>query len=253
MKRAACSSRQKSLRGFAKCARGGAETRPGLMPTKTTRRFGARTSGTALGGLGGFGARDEPFVETLLEAPAEILTGDPRNVARTAWLEPDDLDGRVVAAVTTGVALGFRQRTKAPHDSKRMNRSGRHNPRLMPTSVKPKELRYAVDLARTTCAPRTARRSTRTRRGRPSTCCSPRSSAARSRAWRYHARRAGNAIEEEHGSARALITKRESDGRYATTEIDRRARHSVYVAVRVTTSWRRCSRRRNATASSAPR
>src|SRR5581483_11822494 len=36
----------------------------------------------------------------------------------------------------------------------------------------------------------------------------------------HHARRAGNAIEEERGSARALITKRESDGRYATTEID---------------------------------
>jgi len=36
----------------------------------------------------------------------------------------------------------------------------------------------------------------------------------------YHARRAGNALDEAHGSARALITKRAGDGRYATTEID---------------------------------
>jgi organic hydroperoxide reductase OsmC/OhrA len=36
----------------------------------------------------------------------------------------------------------------------------------------------------------------------------------------YHARRAGNALADAHGSARALITKRESDGRYATTEIE---------------------------------
>ena len=35
----------------------------------------------------------------------------------------------------------------------------------------------------------------------------------------YHARRAGNALADAHGSARALITKRESDGRYATTEV----------------------------------
>ena len=36
----------------------------------------------------------------------------------------------------------------------------------------------------------------------------------------YHARRAGNALDDAHGSARALITKHESDGRYATTEIE---------------------------------
>jgi len=36
----------------------------------------------------------------------------------------------------------------------------------------------------------------------------------------YHARRAGNALDDAHGSARALIAKRESDGRYATTEIE---------------------------------
>ena len=36
--RATWSRRQKSLRGFAKCAAAAAETRPGLMPQKTTRR-----------------------------------------------------------------------------------------------------------------------------------------------------------------------------------------------------------------------
>jgi hypothetical protein len=48
VKPAACSSRQKSLRGFAKCAPAAAETRPGLIPQKTQRRPGASTSGTAL-------------------------------------------------------------------------------------------------------------------------------------------------------------------------------------------------------------
>src|SRR5581483_10424912 len=51
VKPAACSSRQKSLRGFAKWARAAAETRPGLIPQKTTRKPGASTSGTALGVL----------------------------------------------------------------------------------------------------------------------------------------------------------------------------------------------------------
>jgi len=36
----------------------------------------------------------------------------------------------------------------------------------------------------------------------------------------YHARRTGNALDDGHGSARALITRRPSDGRYATTEIE---------------------------------
>ena len=36
----------------------------------------------------------------------------------------------------------------------------------------------------------------------------------------YHARRAGNGVEDARGSARALITQRESDGRYATSEVE---------------------------------
>jgi organic hydroperoxide reductase OsmC/OhrA len=36
----------------------------------------------------------------------------------------------------------------------------------------------------------------------------------------YHARRAGNGVADARGSAKALITKRESDGRYATTDVE---------------------------------
>ena len=51
MKPASCSSRQKSLRGFAKCAAAAAETRPGLIPQKMQVRPCARTSGTADSGV----------------------------------------------------------------------------------------------------------------------------------------------------------------------------------------------------------
>ena len=51
VKPASWSSRQKSLRGFAKWAAAAAETRPGLIPQKTQARPGARTSGTELGVL----------------------------------------------------------------------------------------------------------------------------------------------------------------------------------------------------------
>jgi len=50
------------LRGFAKCAAAAAETKPGLMPQKTTSSPCARTSGTALGGFGGIALR-RYFVE----------------------------------------------------------------------------------------------------------------------------------------------------------------------------------------------
>ena len=48
MNPAAWSSRQKSLRGLAKCAAFASEWKPGLIPQKTTSRSGASTSGTAL-------------------------------------------------------------------------------------------------------------------------------------------------------------------------------------------------------------
>src|SRR5205807_2628559 len=68
VKPAARSSRQKSLRGLAKWAPAAAETRPGLIPQKTTRRPGPRTSGIADSGC--FGLCDLLWVtrvEELLE------------------------------------------------------------------------------------------------------------------------------------------------------------------------------------------
>ena len=49
VKPASCRSRQKSLRGFAKCAAAAAETRPGLIPQKTHVRSGAEDVGDGLG------------------------------------------------------------------------------------------------------------------------------------------------------------------------------------------------------------
>ena len=186
-----------------------------MIPQKTTRRPGARTSGTEE--LGGFGLWDEPFVEPLLEATPEIFAGHARTVAGTPGLELDGLNGWIVVAVETDVALGFRQRAETPHDPQRMSRSGRHN-RVVATP-RPREFRFAVDLGD----------ELRTEDGTPlgaDTAWTPehlllaalvRCSIA---SLDYHARRAGNGVESSRGNARALFTRRESDGRYAATEIE---------------------------------
>jgi hypothetical protein len=59
--------------------------------------------------LSRFGFCGQPLVEALFERPAEILAADRQAVAGTPGLEADDLDGRIVVAVATGIALGFRQ------------------------------------------------------------------------------------------------------------------------------------------------
>jgi hypothetical protein len=56
------------------------------MPQKTTRRPGARTSGTALGGFGlreGFGVTR---VERFLESTPERLALEQDRMARAAWV-----------------------------------------------------------------------------------------------------------------------------------------------------------------------
>lgn len=73
--------------------------------------------------LGCFRLGDEPLVDPLLEAPPKIFTGHSGNGARATGLDLHRDDGRVVVAVATGVTLGFRQRSEAPHE-----------PRLGPTS-----------------------------------------------------------------------------------------------------------------------
>lgn len=45
----------------------------------------------------------------------------------------------------------------------------------------------------------------------------------------YHARRIGTDVDDAHGSARCLVTKRERDGRYALVELD------VEIEARLTT------------------
>jgi hypothetical protein len=74
VKPAACRSRQKSLRGFAKWAFAAADTRPGLIPQKTTRSPGPRTSGTALRSVELFVYH--PRVDPVLEDLAQGLAGD---------------------------------------------------------------------------------------------------------------------------------------------------------------------------------
>jgi uncharacterized OsmC-like protein len=87
------------------------------------------------------------------------------------------------------------------------------------TTIKAKELRYAVDL----------RDELRTEDGTPlhaDAAWSPEHLLLAAlvrcsvKSLEYHARRARNEVESAQGTANALITKRESDGRYATTEID---------------------------------
>ena len=116
-------------------------------------------------------------------------------------------------AVQTDVALGFRERAETPHGSKRRTAVGRHNPAVA------KEFRYAVDLKDTL-------------RAEDGTAIGDNVSwtpehlllAALIRctltSLDHHARRAGNAVASQHGSARALFSKRESDGRYAVAEVE---------------------------------
>jgi organic hydroperoxide reductase OsmC/OhrA len=98
-----------------------------------------------------------------------------------------------------------------------MSRSGRHNPAV--ATSKPREFRFAVDL----------RDDLRTEDGTPlgaDAAWSPehlllaalvRCSLA---SLDFHARRAGNGVESSRGNARAVFARRESDGRYAASEID---------------------------------
>ena len=85
--------------------------------------------------------------------------------------------------------------------------------------VRPKELRYAVDL----------RDGLRTEDGtplHPDAAWSPEHLLLAAllrcslKSLEYHARRARIAVESASGAARTLVTKRETDGRYAATEID---------------------------------
>src|SRR5262249_54159039 len=100
VKLAACRSRQKSLRGFAKWACAAADPRPGLMPQKITESPGAKTSGTALA-LGGFdGLVGVTGVDPRLELRPQRLARHGRRVRRAPIpLRPNDPHGPLPAAV----------------------------------------------------------------------------------------------------------------------------------------------------------
>jgi hypothetical protein len=107
---AACRRRQKSLRGFAKCAAAAAETRPGLIPQKTAVSPGARTSGTSLGGFG------FPGIELVLEERPEELAGDGALVPGSPAHDADHLDAVLSPPpVAPGIAFGLTQRSEPLH------------------------------------------------------------------------------------------------------------------------------------------
>ena len=157
--------------------------------------------------------RDEPFVEPLLEAAAQVFTGHGGNVAGPTGLELDRLDGRIVVAVQADVALGFRERAESPHGPKGRTGVGRQNPGVA------KEFRYAVDLTDTL----------RAEDGTPigdNVAWTPEHLLLAAllrcslKSLDHHTRRAGNTLTSQRGNASALFAKRASDGRYAATEID---------------------------------
>src|SRR4051794_33346413 len=119
VKPASWRSRQKSLRGFAKCAAAAAEKRPGLIPQKTTFRPGRKTSGTAEGVLrGGFGrSLGVAVVDPDLEQLAQRLAAQRRE-PRLPDHRPDDADGVVAVTVDPRVALLLREMPQPLHGRK---------------------------------------------------------------------------------------------------------------------------------------
>jgi organic hydroperoxide reductase OsmC/OhrA len=98
-----------------------------------------------------------------------------------------------------------------------MSRSGRQNRAVV--TPRAKELRYAIDL----------QDELRAEDGTPlhvDAAWSPEHLLLAAllrcslKSLDYHAGRAGNHVDDARGSARATITKRASDGRYATTELE---------------------------------
>jgi hypothetical protein len=123
VKPAACRSRQKSLRGLAKCAFAAAETQPGLIPQKTAVSPRARTSGTSLSGCFRFSR-----IELVFEERPEQLAGDGRLVPGAAALDADHLHAVLPPPpVAPGVALGLAQGSEPLHEPHRTRRTGRHH------------------------------------------------------------------------------------------------------------------------------
>src|SRR6185503_20661826 len=99
---ASARSRQKSLRGLAKWAPAAAERKPGLIPQKTTRRPGARTSGTsdsATALLYDEGQREEEM------AQAETAVRTIKNYIGGGWVDAETSESLDVTNPATGETL----------------------------------------------------------------------------------------------------------------------------------------------------
>lgn len=192
-----------------------------MIPTKTTRRSGPSTSGTALRSFGfGFGVF-RPRVDARLELAPQILAGDGQLVPRPARLELDEFHRRIPTAVAAGVALVLGERAQADDEPQRTSRSGRHVCDDGGVPVKPRELRFAVDLGvggefldenglRLDVPPEWT----------PEHLLLAALVRCSLASLRYHAGRAGITVGDASGSAQATVTKRDGDERYAVVEAE---------------------------------
>ncbi len=190
------------------------------MPTKTTRRPGPRTSGTALRSFGFGVGVFRPRVDACLEVAAQILAGDGQLVAWLARLDLDDLHRRLPAAVTADVALGLGERAQTDDEPQRTNRSGR---RLCDDGcmIKARELRFAVDLGPSVeFLEENAVRLDVPPEWTPEHLLLAALVRCSLASFRYHAERVGLVVGSTSGSARGMVTKRESDERYAFVEAE---------------------------------
>src|SRR5262245_16056075 len=224
----AWSSRQKSLRGFAKWAPAAPETRPGFMPTKTTRRPGARTSGTSLGvGLGSLGGglgRVEvgdqlvcPRLDPGLEVTAQILARHRQVVARAPRLDLHEGHRRIPAAVEAYIAFCLRQRAQSPHVPQGTTRPGRRraSETMRFVALKAKKLGYAVELrADGELEEETGVVLETPAEWSPEHLLLAGLVRCSLKSLRYHAPRDGFEVRSASGGARTVVTRRK-DGRYA--------------------------------------
>ena len=177
-------------------------------------------------GLGGVELGHEllgPGLDARLDLPPEILARDGKLVPRAPRLDLHQGHRRIPAAVKAHIALGLRQRTQSPHVPQRTTRPGRclASETMQAVAVRTKQLRYAVDLTTggeltdengvvldvpTEWSPEHLLLAGLIR-------CSLKS-------LRYHADRMSVAVGSVSANSRTLVTKRETDGRYALVETE---------------------------------
>ena len=175
-------------------------------------------------GLGGVELRHElvgPGLDALLEVAPQILARNGELVPRTPRLDLHEGHRRIPAAVEANVALGLRQRTQSPHVPQRTTAPGRSrtSETMRLVAVKAKELRYAVDL--TTSGELTEEEGVvldAPPAWSPEHLLLAALVLCSLKSLRYHADRRSVDVGSASGSSRTLVTKRETDERYALVE-----------------------------------